>query len=104
MGNDGLLKLGCRKIFDQYWQFLDCAKICDDHHMKVHFVYEALKDQILTTGSLSTMTQAQIIDARSKYIELFYAIKSGSIKLKRVSKQFRRKWKASRKEWQKKRK
>jgi hypothetical protein len=103
MGNDGLLKLACPKIREQYHLFLDCAKICDAHHMKVHFMYECLKDQIINPAGMAYMTQAQLMDARSKYIELFFQIRSGAIKLKKVSKDFRTKWKKSRKEWQKKR-
>ena len=99
MGNDGLLKLACKAIRDTYYQYLDCAKICDRHHMKVHWTYHCRKGE----PALRFMTQQQIQALRADYIGIFFGIKAGTIKLEKVPKHFRSKWKTSHKRWQKNR-
>lgn len=95
-GNDGFLKFYHPAIARQYSLFLDCEDVCHYHHMAVHWAYASSGLQ----QGVDALSYKKVMERRVEFITLFARIKSGEVKLEKVGRFFRNRWKQRAKEWQ----
>ena len=77
----------------KYHQFLDCADVCDHHHMIIHYMYGR------TIKTWKDYTPSGALQLRATLIEYCDKILTGTTKLRRPSKAFVKEWKQRRRIW-----
>lgn len=95
MGNDGFLGQYNLWIRLRYPRFLDCCRVCDHHHMVIHFNY----NQYMKSWKL--WTPAGALSLRAELIRRCQAYIAGTLTLVKPSKKFIREWKKGHREWMK---
>jgi hypothetical protein len=95
MGNDGWLGKFNLWIKLRYPQFLDCCKVCDEHHMLIHYNYDLfMKGWKLWTPAGALSLRAALIERCKQHI-------AGTLPLVNPTKKFKKEWRKSHKEWKK---
>lgn len=93
-GNDGLLKLYNKRIARQYYDYLDCVRLCQDCHCEIHYLYDKL---ILRYWLDKTPRGANTI--RKRCIKLADRWLAGDVEAPEIPEEFKQGFSESLEEW-----
>ena len=88
LGNDRFLGIWNKRIWKQYYEYNDCVKICDECHMKVHWVYKSQVDAIF----FHKLTPRGASGLRRRFIKLGKLWLAGAYDPVKVDPVFKLKW------------
>lgn len=91
LGNDALLAHFSRRVKKNYYRWTSCAKVCDECHMTIHFLYE----QELPLDLWKKWSPHGIWRLREKFISLGKRFLAGKIPVPKVTAYFRAQWQES---------
>lgn len=94
-GCDNMIGTYNDRVREEYPLFLDCCRVCDKHHMWIHFNYKRI------LRSWSDFTPAGALRLRAKLIAKCDRLISGEDKLNKPTKQFVENWRRRRRAWKK---
>lgn len=77
----------------RYAQFLDCCRVCDKHHMWVHYNYQS------TIRRHTDFTPSGALKLRAKLIRKCKRLISGEDKLRKPTKSYVKEWRRRRRKW-----
>lgn len=93
LGNDGVLARYSRRIRKGYYKYRHCARICDDCHMRCHFLYLPI------LRKWRIWTDAGVWRLRAKFITIGTEWLRGKRPNPIVTEEFRAQWQRSHSTW-----